>query len=125
MTRLYEYDLPLLARDLEPFNPEAHEKVKDYHRVEKLYSMATRQLDTYNPGEFASIASRMSGPDVRITGKPHILSYCIQLFAVDFVEDLLSLGVDPTDPGIALDMSKADPDAQEYYRSIINNRRKS
>lgn len=119
MNRIYDYDLPMTMKDLSPHNPEAHAAVQDYHRIEKLYAMATRQLESYKPGEFASIAARMSGPDVKIKNRPHLLAFCIQCFAVEFVEDLLALGVNPRKEQVFADMLGADEDAQEYYQSIL------
>lgn len=122
MERIYDYDLPLRVQDLTPHNPEAHAAVKEYQRKEKLYSMATLQLESYQVGQFAALASRGEGPNIRLNSRPHLLSYCIQVFAVEFVDDLLALGVDPRQPGIASDMMGADQDARDYYNQIINRR---
>lgn len=122
MKFLYEYDLPLRECDLSPYNPEAHAAVIEYHRKEKLYKMASGLVD-FRPGGFAALASEGDGPDVHIKGKPHLLAHAIMCFAVECVDDLIALGVDPRQPCIAEAIMESDDYAKEYYQQIINNRR--
>lgn len=122
MDRIYDYDLPLRECDLSPHNPEAHEAVKEYHRKVKLYKMAAGLVD-FRPGGFAALAAAGDGPDVHLKGKPHLLAYAIICFAVECVDDLLGLGVDPRQPCIAEALMGADEYAKAYYQQLINNRR--